>query len=128
MALLHAPSPGPLPMHLRLAVRVQQLQQPLAHQESRLVRGHVALNAVADIDAHVVLGRFEDGPVLVHNRPVPGNELRRGAICLSIVASHWHSCMVRSSIGVAIAGARWERSRERPAWTAETTCSGDAVS
>ena len=73
-------------MHLRLAVRVQQLQQPLAHQEPRLVRGHVALDAVAHIDADVVLGRFEDSPVLVHNRPVPGDELCRGAVRLGIVA------------------------------------------
>src|SRR5262245_59884330 len=38
--------PGPLPMHLRLAMRLEDLQQPLAHQEPRLVRGHVALDAV----------------------------------------------------------------------------------
>jgi len=77
---------GSLTMHLRLAMRVEDLQQPLAHQEPRLVRGHVALDAVVRIDADIVLRRFEDRPALIHNRPVPGDEFCRGAVRLGVVA------------------------------------------
>ena len=88
-------------MHLGLVVRVEQLQQHLAHQQTRLIRGHVALDVVAAIDADVVLGRLEDGPVLVDNRPVPGDELCGRAVGLGIVAVEplgWRERLSDSSV------------------------------
>ena len=67
------------PRDLGLAVLLQQLVEPRAHDHARTIRGHVHLDLAAHVDDRVGVGRFQDFAVLLDDRAIPGDAAPRSS-------------------------------------------------
>src|SRR6516165_2474268 len=74
------------PGHLPLAMRFQQREQALAHDESRPIRGHVHLDLASDVDDGIGVGGLQYLAILLNDGRVPGDQFLRGTVLFSIIA------------------------------------------
>src|SRR6516164_4993038 len=72
--------------HLPLAMRFQQREQALAHDESWSIRGHVHLDLTSHVDDGIGIGGLQYLAILLNDGRVPVDQFLRGTVLFSIIA------------------------------------------